>query len=129
MVPLYATISLASYLWWVSCKFNPSDFRQPVLSESQNQATPLILIQDGYESTVLTAFFYLLLTYLSHDTDEQRLIFMKHGLSRQNDAERIKKGEQPQRWVFPLGLIKWKPVVRNLPCRVSQGKVSSSHAV
>ncbi|KAF5351717.1 hypothetical protein D9756_007521 [Leucocoprinus leucothites] len=90
MVPLYAAISFASYLWW-------------------DHATPIILIRDGYESTVLTAFFYLLLMYLSHDPEEQRLIFLKHGLSRQNDAERIKKREPVQRWVFPLGFIKWKP--------------------
>jgi len=38
MVPIYAVISMASYLWW-------------------NQSTPLLLIRDGYESTVLTAFF------------------------------------------------------------------------
>ncbi len=49
--------------------------------------------------------------YLSPDPDEQRTIFMKHGLSREHDAERVKKGEQPQRWVFPLGFIKWKPAV------------------
>ncbi|KAF9453990.1 DUF300-domain-containing protein [Macrolepiota fuliginosa MF-IS2] len=91
MVPLYAIISLASYLWW-------------------SHATPLILIRDGYESTVLTAFFYLLLMYLSPVADEQRQIFMKHGLSRQNDIERMKKGEPVQRWVFPLGFIKWKPI-------------------
>lgn len=90
MVPLYAIISLASYLWW-------------------NHATPLILIRDGYESTVLTAFFYLLLMYLSHDSEEQRSIFMKYGLSRENDTERLKRGEKLQRWVFPLGFIKWKP--------------------
>ncbi|KAJ3570906.1 hypothetical protein NP233_g4098 [Leucocoprinus birnbaumii] len=65
MVPLYATISFASYLWW-------------------NHATPIILLRDGYESTVLTAFFYLLLM--------------------------TKKREPVQRWMFPLGFIKWKPV-------------------
>ncbi|KAF7782359.1 hypothetical protein Agabi119p4_1735 [Agaricus bisporus var. burnettii] len=91
MVPLYAIISLASYLWW-------------------NHATPLILIRDCYEATVLTAFFYLLLMFLSPDPDEQRLIFLTHGLSRHNDAERMKKGEPVQKWVFPLWFVKWKPV-------------------
>lgn len=110
MVPLYATISLASYLWWVSDSLS----RYAISSDGsryQNHATPLILIRDGYESTVLTAFFYLLLMYLSPDPDEQRRIFMKDGLSRQSDAERMKKGEPVKRWVFPLGFIKWKPVV------------------
>lgn len=52
--------------------------------------------------------------YLSPDADEQRRIFMKHGLSRQNDAERMKKGQPVQKWVFPLGFIKWKPAVSAL---------------
>ncbi|KAF8178538.1 organic solute transporter Ostalpha-domain-containing protein [Mycena galopus ATCC 62051] len=90
MVPLYAIISLASYLWW-------------------NHSTPLLLIRDGYESTVLTAFFYLLLTYLSPNPDDQKAIFHKVGLSRAADAEAIAKGEEPKKWVFPLGSIKAKP--------------------
>ncbi|KAJ7244199.1 organic solute transporter Ostalpha-domain-containing protein [Mycena haematopus] len=90
MVPLYATISLASYLWW-------------------NHSTPLLLIRDAYESTVLTAFFYLLLTYLSPNPDDQKAIFHKVGLSRAADAEAIAKGEEPKKWVFPLGFVKAKP--------------------
>ncbi|KAF7362162.1 hypothetical protein MVEN_00562300 [Mycena venus] len=90
MVPLYATISLASYLWW-------------------NHSTPLLLIRDAYESTVLTAFFYLLLTYLSPKPEDQRAIFHKVGLSRAADAEAVAKGEKPRKWMFPLGFIKAKP--------------------
>ena len=48
----------------------------------QDQATPLILIRDSYESTMLTSFFYLLLTYLSPNSDEQKAIFLQFGLSR-----------------------------------------------
>ncbi|KAJ3898333.1 organic solute transporter Ostalpha-domain-containing protein [Lentinula edodes] len=90
MVPIYATISMASYLFW-------------------NHSTPLLLVRDGYESTVLTSFFYLLLNYLSHDPDEQRSVFIKNGLSREYDREALRKGESPSRWVFPLGFVKWKP--------------------
>ncbi|KAJ7874825.1 organic solute transporter Ostalpha-domain-containing protein [Mycena olivaceomarginata] len=90
MVPLYAIISLASYLWW-------------------NHSTPLLLIRDAYESTVLTAFFYLLLTYLSPNPDDQKAIFHKVGLSRAADAEALAKGEEPKKWMFPLGFIKAKP--------------------
>ncbi|KAJ7782783.1 organic solute transporter Ostalpha-domain-containing protein [Mycena metata] len=90
MVPIYATISLASYLFW-------------------NHATPLLLIRDAYESTVLTAFFYLLLTYLSPNPEDQKAIFLKVGLSRAADAEALAKGEQPRKWMFPLGFIKSKP--------------------
>ena len=43
----------------------------------QNHSTPLLLIRDGYESTVLTSFFYLLLLYLSPDVNEQKEIFRK----------------------------------------------------
>ncbi|KAF9501795.1 DUF300-domain-containing protein [Pleurotus eryngii] len=90
MVPLYALISFASFLFW-------------------NQSTPLILVRDGYESTVLTSFFYLLLMYLSPNTEEQKTIFRKAGLSRENDREALRKGQEPKKWVFPLGFIKWKP--------------------
>ncbi|KAF8639514.1 hypothetical protein AX17_001419 [Amanita inopinata Kibby_2008] len=90
LVPIYAIISLASYLFW-------------------NHSTPLLLIRDGYESTVLTAFFYLLLTYLSFDPDEQKEIFVKFGLSREADQEAIKHGESVKKWIFPLGFVTWKP--------------------
>jgi len=90
MVPIYATISFASYLFW-------------------NHSTPLLLIRDGYESTVLTAFFYLLLTYLSPDPDEQKSVFIKVGLSRHADREARNRGEPERKWLFPLGFVKWKP--------------------
>ncbi|KAJ7729523.1 organic solute transporter Ostalpha-domain-containing protein [Mycena maculata] len=90
MVPIYATISLASYLFW-------------------NHSTPLLLIRDGYESTVLTAFFYLLLVYLSPNPDEQKAIFLKVGLSRAADAAALANGEKPKKWMLPLGFVKAKP--------------------
>ncbi|EIN06704.1 DUF300-domain-containing protein [Punctularia strigosozonata HHB-11173 SS5] len=90
MVPIYAVISFGSYIYW-------------------NHATPLLLIRDCYESTVLTAFFYLLLMYLSPDPDEQKDIFRKEGLSRQYDATAHRLGKPPRKWMFPLGFVKWKP--------------------
>ncbi|KAK0461043.1 organic solute transporter Ostalpha-domain-containing protein [Desarmillaria tabescens] len=90
LVPIYAVISLASYFFW-------------------NHSTPLLLVRDCYESTVLTSFFYLLLNYLSPDPTEQRAIFMKAGLSREADAKARLAGEKPKKWVFPLGSVKWKP--------------------
>lgn len=80
-----------------------------IISPPKNQSTPLLLIRDGYESTVLTAFFYLLLTYLSPDPDEQKAIFLKAGLSREADAEARRQGKEVQKWVFPLGFIRSKP--------------------
>jgi len=90
MVPIYASISLASYLFW-------------------DNATPLLLIRDAYEAILLTAFFYLLLTYLSHDPEEQKSIFRKRGLSREADAELRRRGLPRRKWVFPLGFVRWKP--------------------
>jgi len=90
MVPIYACVSLASYIFW-------------------NNSTPLLLIRDCYESTVLTSFFYLLLVYLSPDPHEQKEIFRKYGLSKEHNRELRKKGEKPKKWVFPLSPVKWMP--------------------
>ncbi|KAF8200721.1 organic solute transporter Ostalpha-domain-containing protein [Pholiota molesta] len=90
MVPLYAIISFASFLFW-------------------NHSTPIILIRDTYEAIVLTAFFYLLLMYLSHDTEEQKRIFLKAGLSVEADNIARKRGQDLAKWVFPLGFVHWKP--------------------
>ncbi|KAF5322163.1 hypothetical protein D9619_001707 [Psilocybe cf. subviscida] len=90
MVPLYALISFLSFLFW-------------------NHSTPLILIRDAYEALVLTAFFYLLLMYLSHDPEEQKRIFVRFGLSHEADAIALQKGQKVTKWVLPLGFVKWKP--------------------
>jgi hypothetical protein len=63
---------------------------------------------------VLTAFFYLLLTYLSPSVEEQKAIFLKVGLSRHADREARRKGQKVRTWVFPLGFIKAKPEVGKL---------------
>ncbi|KAF9652079.1 DUF300-domain-containing protein [Thelephora ganbajun] len=91
MVPIYASISFASYLFW-------------------NHSTPLILVRDCYEAIVLTSFFYLLLTYLSPNPVEQKEIFRLNGLSHENDRQRKRKGQKPQKWIFPLGFVKSRPV-------------------
>lgn len=90
MVPLYALISFASFLFW-------------------NHSTPLLLVRDAYESIVLTAFFYLLLIYLSPDVEEQKLIFLKLGLSREADNEARRNRQEIKKWILPLGFVKWKP--------------------
>jgi hypothetical protein len=90
MVPIYASISLASYLFW-------------------DNATPLLLIRDSYEAILLTAFFYLLLTYLSPDPEVQKAILLKRGLSREVDAELRRRRQPRKKWVVPLQFVKWKP--------------------
>ncbi|KAF5325855.1 hypothetical protein D9611_000018 [Ephemerocybe angulata] len=90
LVPIYALISFASFLFW-------------------NNATPLILVRDAYEAIVLTAFFYLLLAYISPDPEEQRRVFLKSGLSKSNDNTARQRGTKLQRWMFPLGFVKKKP--------------------
>ena len=92
MVPIYAWVSFAAYLYW-------------------DHATTLILIRDCYESTVLTAFFYLLLLYLSPDPDGQKDLMRKEGLSRENDEEARRLGKPVKKWALPLGSMKWKPSV------------------
>jgi len=77
----------------------------------KNNATPLILIRDAYEAIVLTAFFYLLLAYLSPDAEEQKLVFVKHGLSKENDEMMKRTGGKVQKWVWPFGWVKKKPKV------------------
>ncbi|KAI9465687.1 organic solute transporter Ostalpha-domain-containing protein [Lactarius psammicola] len=90
MVPIYASISLASYLFW-------------------DNATPLLLIRDAYEAILLTAFFYLLLTYLSPDPEVQKAIFLKRGLSKEADAELRRRRQPRKKWdgLFFLQLMKW----------------------
>ncbi|KAH8996304.1 organic solute transporter Ostalpha-domain-containing protein [Lactarius akahatsu] len=90
MVPIYASISLASYLFW-------------------DNATPLLLIRDAYEAILLTAFFYLLLTYLSPDPEVQKAVLLKRGLSKEADAELRRRRQPRKKWVFPLGFVRWKP--------------------
>ncbi|OBZ74228.1 hypothetical protein A0H81_05950 [Grifola frondosa] len=58
---------------------------------------------------VLTAFFYLLLLYISPDPEEQKEIFRKAGLSREHDLEARKRGEEVKKWMFPLSFVQWKP--------------------
>jgi hypothetical protein len=110
MVPIYAFISFGSYLFWVRRKFRCRGSVSLNRNE-QNHSTPLILIRDCYEAVVLTSFFYLLLTYLSPNPDEQKDIFRVYGLSHENDRERKRKGKKPQKWVFPLGFVKSRPAV------------------
>ena len=78
----------------------------------QDNATPLLLIRDAYEAILLTAFFYLLLTYLSPDPEVQKAIFLKRGLSREADAELRRRRQPRKKWVFPLQFVRWKPQVR-----------------
>lgn len=90
MVPIYAIVSFASYLFW-------------------DHSTALLLIRDGYESTVLTSFFYLLLNYLSPNPDEQKIIFRAVGISQHADREATKAGKPVRKWMLPLGWVKKKP--------------------
>ncbi|KAI0090503.1 organic solute transporter Ostalpha-domain-containing protein [Irpex rosettiformis] len=90
MVPLYAIISTASFLFW-------------------NHSTPLLLVRDCYEAIVLTSFFYLLLLYISPDPEQQKDVFRKHGLSHFNDRLRLANGEPPRNWMFPFGRLKARP--------------------
>lgn len=76
----------------------------------QDHSTALLLIRDGYESTVLTSFFFLLLAYLSPDPDDQKAIFRIVGISQRADREARKAGREIKGWVFPLGWVKKKPM-------------------
>jgi len=71
----------------------------------------LLLIRDAYEAILLTAFFYLLLTYLSPDPEAQKAIFRKRGLSKEADADRRRRALPRRKWIFPLGFVRWKPQV------------------
>jgi len=109
MVPLYAIISFASFMFWVGFEL-PSRWNKLNLLW-KNQSTPIILVRDAYEAIVLTAFFYLLLMYISHDPEEQKRVFLKKGLSKEADLNAVHRGVSPVKWVFPMGFIKWKPRV------------------
>ncbi|KAF8526020.1 organic solute transporter Ostalpha-domain-containing protein [Hysterangium stoloniferum] len=63
MVPIYAIVSLASYIFW-------------------NHALSITLLRDSYESFVLYSFFYLLLQYLSPTPEGQKEVFRKVKLDK-----------------------------------------------
>jgi hypothetical protein len=63
----------------------------------QDHAIILILLRDCYESTVVTAFFYLLLMYLSPNPDEQKAILLKVGLSRTRTARQSRQSKSRRR--------------------------------
>lgn len=77
MVPIYSIVSFASYLFWVSHRSYETLKKIQLIGFTQNQSTPLLLLRDCYEATVLTSFFYLLLMYLSPNPVEQKDIFRK----------------------------------------------------
>ena len=131
MVPIYALISCASFLFWVRNETRRLSFGLTKSRLGQNHSTPLILIRDCYEGVVLTSFFYLLLTYLSPNPEEQKEVFRLYGLSRENDRQRRRRGQKPQRWVFPLGFVKSRPAVSspNLVSRALLRKVPSGRVV
>lgn len=111
MVPIYALISFASYLFWVRRNAGQLLNGCTETRNGQNHSTPLVLIRDCYEGVVLTSFFYLLLTYLSPNPVEQKDIFRLNGISHENDRQRKKKGQKFQKWIFPLGFVKSRPQV------------------
>jgi len=90
MVPLYALVSFASFVFW-------------------NHSTPLLLARDAYEAIVLTAFFYLLLIYLSPDIEEQKSVLLKLGISSEVDNVARRNGQEVKKWIFPLCFVNWKP--------------------
>jgi hypothetical protein len=132
MVPIYALISFASFLFWVRGNIGRLSCDPAKSRNGQNHSTPLILIRDCYEAIVLTSFFYLLLTFLSPNPEEQKEVFRLHGISRENDRQRKRKGQKPQKWVFPLGFIKSRPAV-SLPqlaaSRTQSRELSSGRVV
>lgn len=108
LVPIYALVSFAAYLFWVRISA-ALEFVIRVNESIQDHSTALIIIRDCYESTVLTAFFYLLLLYISPSPDEQRLVFLKKGLSQENDRITLQAGLPLRKWMFPLGFVNSKP--------------------
>ena len=97
MVPIYAAVSLASYIFW-------------------NHAIPLTLLRDSYESFVLYSFFYLLLQYLSPTTESQKEVFRKIVLKKWIFPLGSVK-YRPRDGLYFLQLMKWVrlrgcPVIR-----------------
>ncbi|KAF8518204.1 organic solute transporter Ostalpha-domain-containing protein [Gautieria morchelliformis] len=87
MVPIYAIVSLASYIFW-------------------NHAIPITLVRDSYESFVLYSFFYLLLQYLSPTTEGQKEVFRNVVLSKWIFPLRFVK-YRPKDGLYFLQLMKW----------------------
>ncbi|KZV88409.1 DUF300-domain-containing protein [Exidia glandulosa HHB12029] len=87
MVPIYAFVSLLSYIYW-------------------NHATAIVLMRDCYESFVLYSFFYLLLLYVSDDPMEQREVFKNYKLDKWMFPLGFVK-YRPEDGLYFLQLMKW----------------------
>lgn len=96
MVPIYAIVSLASYIFW-------------------NHALPITLLRDSYESFVLYSFFYLLLQYLSPSTEGQKEVFRNLVLKKWIFPLGFIK-YRPRDGLYLLQLMKW---VRRCKCSLS----------
>ncbi|KIJ51346.1 hypothetical protein M422DRAFT_776620 [Sphaerobolus stellatus SS14] len=87
LVPIYAVISLASYVFW-------------------NHAIPITLVRDSYESFVLYSFFYLLLQYVSPTVEGQKEVFRHVKLDKWAFPMGFVK-YRPRDGLYFLQLMKW----------------------
>lgn len=87
MVPIYAIVSLASYIFW-------------------NHSVPLTLIRDTYESFVIYCFFYLLLEYLAPTAEGQKDAVRKAKLQKWLFPMGFVK-YRPRDGLYFLQLMKW----------------------
>lgn len=73
--PIYAVMSWLSYFDWPNALY-------------------FQLVRDMYDSVVIAAFFFLLLSYLGETPDDVRAVFREVTLKS---------------WVFPFGSVKYRP--------------------
>lgn len=114
LAPLYAVLSWLSYYFYNQGQQLPLGPRcsLALTPPSSSAALYFQLVRDCYEAIVIAAFFFLLVAYLSNPPPTPEQPCPAPYETRAERAARLRevvKDFHLDRWVWPLGGVKWRP--------------------